>query len=190
MATKNIRLATLKDAEKILEIYNPFIKNTCVTFEYSTLCLEEFKERMNAILTQFPWIVYELDGIIIGYAYASPSHSRAAYSWNCNASIYIDPTYQGKGIGSLLYKALFSLVQEMGYYNVYAIVTSENPASLNFHKQLGFEIEAQHTNIGYKFGMWLGVTHLVKRLGDFSKAPDSIKTIHDINSFLILKNCV
>ena len=181
-----IRLATLADAERILEIYNPFIETSCVTFEYNKLTLDEFKERMLSIQNKFPWIVYELDGTIIGYAYTSSSHSRAAYSWNCDASIYIDQAYQGKGIGSTLYNALFHLMREMGYYNVYAIVTSQNPVSLGFHNRFGFEVEGHHDNTGYKFGKWLGVTRLVKRIGDFSKSPDSVKTIQQIDFKTIL----
>jgi len=181
MSKTIIRLATLEDAERILEIYNPYIENTCITFEYNKLTLDEFKERMLNITKKFPFIVCELDGMIIGYAYTSSAHPRAAYSWDCDSSIYMDQAYQGKGVGTILYKTLFLLMKEMGYYNVYALVTSPNPISLAFHKNLGFEVEGHHDNIGYKFGKWLGVTRLVKRIGDFSKVPQPVKTINEID---------
>lgn len=175
-----IRMATLEDAEAILEIYNPYIQNTAITFEYLPLTVEEFQTRMKGIMAHYPYIVCELDGKIVGYAYTSTANVRAAYSWNCDASIYLDSSCHGKGIGSLLYKTLFLIMKEMGYYNVYALVTSQNPVSLAFHQHLGFVIEGAHEKTGYKFGKWMGVTLLVKQIGDFSKEPQPVKSIHEI----------
>ncbi|MFA9464100.1 MAG: N-acetyltransferase family protein [Velocimicrobium sp.] len=190
MSNTTIRLATLDDAKKILEIYNPYIETTSITFEYNKLSLAHFEERMRTIIQKFPFIVYERNGIIIGYAYASSFHPRAAYAWDCDCSIYMDLSYQGKGIGTILYKTLFLLMKEMGYFNIYALVTSQNPISLSFHKKLGFEIEGHHDKTGYKFGKWLGVTRLVKRIGDFDKTPEPVKTIYEINSAPILAHYI
>lgn len=181
MSEKIIRMANLDDAVRILEIYNPYIENTCITFECTPVSLNAFKERMTKIMENFPFIVYELDKKIIGYAYASSSYTRAAYTWNCDTSIYLDEAYHDRGIGSLLYKTLFLLMKEMGYYNVYALVTSVNPISLAFHKNLGFIVEGQHETMGFKFGKWLGITRLVKKIGDFSKTPLPVKSIHEID---------
>lgn len=184
-----LRMATLEDAKEILNIYNPYIENTCITFEYNLLSLEDFRARMAGIMERFPYIVCELDGKIAGYAYTSPAHTRAAYSWNCDISIYLDSNLRGQGLGTLLYRAIFDFMKEMGYYNIYALVTSANPASLAFHKKLGFEVECVSENTGFKFGKWLNVTHLVKRIGDFSKAPDPVKTIHEVDAEAILARC-
>lgn len=181
MAIKSIRLAALEDAPRILEIYNPYIENTCITFECDRLELEEFKERMTGIMKRFPFIVCEVDGRIVGYAYTSPFHTRKAYSWDCNASIYVDEAYHDQGIGTILYKTIILIMKELGYYNIYAVVTSPNPISLAFHKHLGFQEEGHHENVGFKFGKWLGVTRLVKKIGDFTKAPVPVKTIQEID---------
>ncbi len=181
MAQNNIRMATLEDAQRILDIYNPYIENTCITLEYDCLSLEDFQNRMASIMKNFPWIVYEQDGIIIGYAYTSAFHTRAGYAWDCDCSIYLDSTYHGNGIGTALYLTLFDIMKAMGYYNLYALVTSQNPASLRFHESLGFIIEAQQENIAFKFGKWQGITRMVKRIGDFSKAPTAIQSYKNLS---------
>lgn len=45
-----VRDATLKDAERILEIYDYYVKNMAITFEYDTPSLTEFRERMQKIM--------------------------------------------------------------------------------------------------------------------------------------------
>lgn len=187
MSASVIRLATLEDAERILEIYNPYVINTCITFEYEPLTLPAFKERMMAIMERSPFLVYEQEGVIVGYAYTSASNPRAAYSWDCDSSIYLDPSYHGKGIGRALYKTLFLLMEELGYYNVYALVTSPNPVSLAFHQNLGFEMEGHHAKIGYKFGKWLGVSRLVKRIGDFEETPMPVRDYRNMDLQPILE---
>lgn len=181
MAASIIRPATLMDAEAILRIYNPYIENSCVTFEYKPLSISAFRQRMEQVMASFPWIVYETDRRLVGYAYASPYHTREAYSWNCDSSVYVDKAYQDQGIGTTLYQNLFLILKEMGYYNVYATVTSPNPVSLAFHQQLGFQVEGTHENTGWKFGRWLGVTRLVKKIGDFSKEPRPLKNIQELD---------
>ena len=77
------------DAKEILSIYAPYIEKTAITFEYDVPSLEEFSERMANIRKKYPWIVYEEDGKILGYAYGSPEHTRAAYQWTVGASVYV-----------------------------------------------------------------------------------------------------
>lgn len=187
---KTIRLATLEDAERILEIYNPFITNTTVTFEYEPLNVEDFRQRMQTIMSKYPFIVCEIDNQIAGYAYCSPFNPRAAYSWDCDSSIYVDPSFHGNGIGRFLYESLFKIMKELGYYNIYALVTDPNPTSLAFHKRLGFILEGFHEAAGYKFNRWLGINRLVKRIGDFDKTPEPVKSIQevDINSLIGMCN--
>ncbi len=175
-----IRMALPEDAEELLSIYNPYITDTAITFEYEPLSLEAFQERLLAVLQTFPWLVYEENNRILGYAYASPFHERAAYAWDCDLSIYLRQDSRGKGIGRNLWQALELLLIHQGYYNVYSLITEPNPASVAFHKKCGFIEEGLHVNTGYKFNQWLGVRLMVKKIGDFNKPPAPIKTIHEI----------
>ena len=84
-----IRVATRADVPEILEIYAPYVENTTCSFEYEPPTLDAFYERFASITDRFPWIVWEEDGRILGYAYASAPCSRAAYSWCAEPSIYL-----------------------------------------------------------------------------------------------------
>ena len=103
-------------------------------------------------------------------------------------------------------------VEELGYrcevmesniedYDKAIIVKIRNPSEYQFYEKLkdhfrnrnkilyivfSPEVECVSENTGFKFGKWLNVTHLVKRIGDFSKAPDPVKTIHEVDAEAIL----
>lgn len=130
------------DAEKILAIYEPYILKTTVTFEYDKISLESFKLRMAGIIKQFPYLVYEEEGQVLGYAYAAPFQVRAAFGWDCETSVYLDQRAIGKGAGSALYDKLFPLLKKQGYYNVYARIALPNPQSIKFHEKHGFDLES------------------------------------------------
>ena len=97
-----IRIATEADVPEILAIYAPYIENTTITFEYNVPTKAEFLERFRSITQQFPWLVWEEDGKILGYAYGSAPFQRDAYRWCAEDSIYLHPDARGRGIGTKL----------------------------------------------------------------------------------------
>ena len=159
-----IRLAKETDLSQILEIYGPYVLNTATSFEYTVPTLEEFTHRFRDITAQFPWLVWEEDGEIWGYVYGSAPYARAAYSWCAELSIYLLPQAQGRGIGSKLYAAAEEILRRQGYRLNYAIITSENTGSIRFHEHMGYTHSAHFPACGYKFGRWLGVTWMEKKL--------------------------
>lgn len=158
-----IRMATPHDIPAILEIYAPYVLNTTATFEYTVPTIEEFSQRFAGITAQFPWLVWEENGKVLGYAYASAPFSRAAYQWCAEPSIYLAPAIQGKGVGRKLYAALEALLRLQGYRVLYVIITEENRSSLSFHEKMGYTQTAHFPQCGWKFNRWLGVTWLEKR---------------------------
>lgn len=160
----SIRLAKETDLSQILAIYAPYVENTTTSFETEVPAPEVFRDRFLGITRQFPWLVWEEDGVILGYAYACAPFERAAYRWCAEPSIYLLPHAQGKGIGRKLYEALEEILTAQGYRLSYAIITSENEASLAFHKALGYKETATLPGCGYKFDRWLGVTWMEKSL--------------------------
>ena len=159
-----IRIAEERDIPAILEIYGPYVLNTTITFEYDVPTREEFTRRFRDITRQFPWLVYEEDGEILGYAYASAPYARAAYAWCAEPSVYLKPEVRGRGIGRKLYAALEQILDCQGYQVLYALVTQENEASLRFHERCGYRVSVLFPNCGFKFGRWLGVIWMEKRL--------------------------
>ena len=159
-----IRPATEKDIPEILAIYAPYIENSTATFEYDVPCLRSFTQRFLDITAQYPWLVYEQNGQILGYAYASAPYSRAAFSWCAEPSIYLRPAARGKGIGRKLYAVLEAILEKQGYQVLYALITAENTGSIAFHEKQGYAYKVEFPNCGYKFGRWLGLVWMEKRL--------------------------
>lgn len=150
-----IRFATPADAKALLDIYAPYILNTSISFEYEVPSVAEFAGRIDAIhQQQLPYLVAELDGRVLGYAYASRHRERMAYQWSVDTSVYIHPDGHRKGIARSLYTRLFELLRRQGYYNAYAGITLPNLASENLHCNMGFELVGVYANVGYKMGAW------------------------------------
>lgn len=159
-----IRIATEADIPAILDIYAPYILTSTATFEYDVPCRKSFLQRFCAITQQFPWLVWEESGEILGYAYASAPYAREAFRWCAEPSVYLKPEAQGKGIGTKLYSALEAILKEQGYQVLYALITDENEASIRFHEKLGYQYSVKFSNCGFKFNRWLGLVWMEKRL--------------------------
>lgn len=121
---------------------------------------EEYAANIAGVLEKAPFLVaITPDGRLQGFACAHPWHSREAYAWNVEATIYCAPDCVGQGLGKRLYTALLELLRMQGYYNAFAIVTGENKASHEFHKRMGFTKSFVEKHSGYKFGRWLDVVY-------------------------------
>ena len=94
-----IRVAAVEDAEKLLQIYAPYVINTAITFEYEVPTVQEFRKRICHVLKRYPYLVAEKNGELLGFAYASAFHERAAYDWAVETSIYICMNRRKMGIG-------------------------------------------------------------------------------------------
>lgn len=81
------RAVTGEDAAAILKIYSPYVKDTSITFEIDSPSEQEMKRRIEEYTENFPWIVLDVDGVIVAYAYAASFKARAAYRWSVESSI-------------------------------------------------------------------------------------------------------
>ena len=176
-----IRIATEADIPQMLAIYAPYIENTTITFEYNVPSEEAFLERFRKLTKQFPWLVWEEDGKILGYAYGSAPFERDAYRWCAEDSVYLLPEAQGKGIGSRLCLALEKVLFYQGYRRIYALITAENKKSVTFHQKLGYTLRAELPDAGFKFGRWIGVVWMDKA-SDFVDCPSNFPVAWSIIS--------
>ena len=156
---QKIRKATADDAFAILEIYHPYVLKTPLTFEIEPPTPEEMKERILETSKNYPWLVFEEDGEIIGYAYASAFKTREAYRWSVESSVYVRDDHQGRGIGKQLYQELIVQLRDLGFVNVVGVVVLPNEASASLHESLGFQQVAKFKNIGFKLGKWWDVSY-------------------------------
>ncbi len=159
-----IRPATIQDVPEILEIYAPYVEHTTISFEYDIPSQKVFLNRFLEITAQFPWLVWEEDGRILGYAYGSYPFERSGFAWCAETSIYLRPEARGKGIGKQLYAVLEEIMKQQGYCLLYSLVTADNAASLRFHEKCGYETIMLLPECGRKFDRWLGLAWLQKRL--------------------------
>ena len=158
-----IRMATMADIPAILDIYGPYVLTTTHTFEYSVPTQEQFTQRFEAYTARCPWLVWEEEGVVLGYAYGSEPFERAAYGWCAEVSVYLRPEAKGRGIGKKLYAVLEHILWEQGYRVIYALITTENKDSLAFHEAVGYQNTAVMPDCGLKFGRWLGIVWMEKR---------------------------
>jgi phosphinothricin acetyltransferase len=167
-----IRAATPDDAAALLNIYDYYVRETAITFEYDTPSVEEFEGRIRKILTRFPYLVIEDGSKILGYAYASAFHERAAYQWCAEMSIYLDKDARGAGLGRMLYEELESRLKSQGLLNLYACIgypdeedTHLTFASVKFHEKMGYKLNGKFTKCGLKFGKWYNMVWMEKLIG-------------------------
>ena len=168
-----IRFAAEADAPALLAIYAQYIE-TGITFEYELPSREEFARRIREFGGTYPYLVWEEDGRIVGYAYAHRQAERAAYQWNAELSVYVDENCTGMGMGKALYQALIEILKCQNVKNAYALVTSPNEKSDALHKSMGFTLEGVSHNTGYKMGKWLDVSSYVKAIGPHDPQPAEI----------------
>ncbi len=165
------RIAVPQDSDGILEIYRPYIESTNITFETFVPSSAEFRKRVEDILTQFPYVVAEADGKIVGYAYAAPYRERLGYLWTVELSVYVREGYHGYGIGTHLYARLLDLLRLQGYQNVCSVISWPNPESEKLHRHFGFRFAGLQKNCGFKHGGWCDVAIFERRLGDYPTPP-------------------
>ena len=152
-----IRPFHIKDINALLDIYNYYVLNTIVTFDIEPLSLETFTEKVNHINAIYPFIVFEENGDILGYAYGSKWRPKPAYKHTVESTVYVKHGEHGKQIGSKLYTELLSLLKEENYHVVLGGLTLPNEASVKLHEKFGFKQVAHFKEVGKKFDKWLDV---------------------------------
>lgn len=176
----HFRLATPQDSDKLRDIYAQYI-DTSITFEYDLPTKAEFKSRVEHIIAEYPYVVCEFDGEIIGYAYAHRYQARQAYQWNAELSVYVSAKHTAKGIGRELSERVIAILRLQGVRTLYSLVTLPNPKSERLHSALGFtHIGTQH-NTGYKNGKWRAVGLFEKQIGNYTLNPAPIKRVDELD---------
>lgn len=163
-----IREATLYDAPSIHVIYGESVIHGTASWELVPPTLDEIRQRMKTIMDKgFPYFVATINGLVVGYTYASSYRSRPGYRFTVENSIYVDPTYQRRGIARQLMHVLIDACAAQGFRQMIAVIgDSNNTPSIEFHRSLGFTHAALLKNIGFKFGRWLNSVQMQLALGE------------------------
>lgn len=176
-----VRPAAVSDAAAILDVYRNFILNTTVTFEEEVPGVEQYRERMNGIMAEYPFLVCEDGGRVAGFAYAHRHQSRSAYRYGAELSIYLRPHYTNLGIGRAMSEAIAQLLRMQGVQTLYSAVSVPNAASEALHDSMGFTRVGLWKNTGYKKGRWLDIAWYELPLGDYPEHPAPLLTFGQLD---------
>jgi L-amino acid N-acyltransferase len=161
-----VRIATEKDVPAITEIYNYEVLNGTATFDTKPKTLQDrllwYRETQ-----QSPHCVIVADdlGTVVGWGCLHPFHTRAAYRFTTENSVYIHQDRRGEGIGKLLLAQLIELALLSGFHSIMAGMSEGNEASVRLHERFGFEHIGVEREVGYKFERWIDVIKMQKMLG-------------------------
>jgi L-amino acid N-acyltransferase YncA len=172
--TSPLREADSSDAEAIAALYAHYVITAPATFEEEPPGAAEIAKRIEAIhAVGLPWrIATDLEGGLLGYAYAAPYRKRSAYRYTVESSVYVAPQSVGRGLGATLMREVIDRCALLGYRQMLAVIgDSGNTASIALHSSLGFTRVGIHRGVGFKFGRWIDVVHMQLALGDGSLAP-------------------
>jgi phosphinothricin acetyltransferase len=160
----HIRTARLTDAEAIRGIYNRAIL-TVATFDLEPRSLEE-QQQWLAMRSGAHLVLVADDGggSLAGFASLSPYRDRPAYRTTVENSVYVDESFQGKGVGKQLMSELVDSAREHGFHSMIARIVSSNAASIALHRAVGFEIVGVEKEVGRKLGRWLDVVVMQRML--------------------------
>lgn len=182
-----IRAASPGDAEKLLEIYRPYVEKTAITFEYEVPSVEEFQGRIVRTLRRYPYLVAEAGGQILGYAYTGPFVGRAAYDWAAEVSIYLREDCRGMGLGKRLYAAIEEISRAQHITNLNACIGTVEAEdqyltnnSAQFHGHMGYRMVGEFQKCGYKFGRWYNMVWMEKIIGEHLPRPEAVVPFQEI----------
>lgn len=177
-----IRVAKPEDAERLVEIYAPYVKGTAITFEYEVPSVEEFRKRIESILKRYPYLLAEQDGEIAGYAYAGVFNERPAADWAVETAIYVNRDRRRTGVGRALYEALEKELIVQNILNVNACIAWPEIEdeyltydSIRFHEHMGYRMVGRFHQCGYKFGRWYDLVWMEKHLGEHPAKPETVR---------------
>jgi L-amino acid N-acyltransferase YncA len=163
-----VRASEERDLAAITAIYSHHVLHGLATFEIDPPDAAEMARRRAQVLAQgLPYLVAELDGRVIGYAYAAPYRARPAYRFTLEDSIYVDPGAVGRGAGRLLLERLIADCTRAGYRQMIAVIgDSDNAASIGVHAACGFKPAGSLQSVGFKFGRWVDSVTMQRELGE------------------------
>jgi phosphinothricin acetyltransferase len=167
-----LRPAEPEDVPAIQAIYAHHVLHGLGTFEEVPPTQADMASRCAAVLDRgLPWLVAE-DGEVLGYAYAGPFRTRAAYRFTVEDSVYVAEAARGRGVGRALLTAIIAECEAMGLRQMVGVIgDSGNAASIALHRALGFELKATVEAVGWKHGRWVDVVWMQRALGPGATAP-------------------
>ncbi|WP_328682532.1 GNAT family N-acetyltransferase [Streptomyces sp. NBC_00343] len=167
-----VRAGVERDLDALTDIYNHYVRETPITFDTVPFTPEERRPWLLSHPEDGPYrLKVAVDGTfqgnsqrILGYATSSPYRAKPAYATSVEVTVYLAPDAGGRGIGTLLYKALFEALADEDVHRAYAGIAQPNEASTRLHERFGFRHIGVHREVGRKFGRYWDVAWYEREL--------------------------
>jgi len=189
-----LRRAIPDDAGQLLAIYTPYVENTAITFECEVPSLQAFESRIKHIIDNYPYIVAEADGDIVGYAYTGSFVGRTAYIYSAETTIYVKEDHRKSGVGRRLYQTIENISKAQNIIALYACIgyTEEEDEyltnnSTQFHAHLGYHTVGTFRKCGRKFNRWYDMIWMEKLIGEHTDSPKPFVPFAQLNENLLNK---
>ncbi|MEV4252263.1 N-acetyltransferase family protein [Spirillospora sp. NPDC049652] len=161
-----IRPAVPADLDAVGEIFAYYVSQTVITFAEVPPAVADWRLRLDDLAGRgLPFLVAEVNGEVVGYAYAGPWRPQPAYRHSVEESIYLAPGWTGRGLGSALLGALVDRCAQAGLRQMVAVIADTgSDASTALHKRFGFTHAGRLTGVGYKHGRWIDTVLMQRTL--------------------------
>lgn len=177
MNTLWIRPAKPTDGAQLAEIHRPYVTDTAITFQTVPTDGAGFAEKVGH-MGNYPFLVAEVEGKVLGFCYGSPLRPHEAYRWEVELTVYVDQTARQQGVGSALYTALLEALTRQGYHAAYGCITQPNEPSMALHRRMGFTEVGRFPASGFKLGAWHDVAWMHKVLKE--GAPGEMRPVAEV----------
>ena len=167
-----VRPSVENDVSAMLAIYSHHIQRGLGEFDVEPLHPDDIKRRRKNMLNRrLPHLVANLDGTVVGYAYAVPFRKRPAYRYAVKNSIYVHQDHLHAGVGRKLLPALIEACTEAGFRQMIAYIDAGNVPSLYLHEAFGFARVGELKGVGFKYGRWTDIVLMQRPLGSGDRTP-------------------
>jgi len=183
-----IRTACADDAEAVHAIYAPTVIHTAITFETELPGADAMRQRILTRLQHYPWLVWEEQGEVLAYAYATRFRERAAYDWIAETSIYVHENARRRGIARKLYSVLLDVMRLQGINQAVGVITMPGEVSVSLHEAMRFTPAGVWRKAGYKLGQWWDVGVWQKELQPAANPPEAVHAFASIAGSEVLRN--
>jgi L-amino acid N-acyltransferase len=158
--TPLIRLAAEADLDAINEIYNHYVHRSTCTYQEESETMESRRLWLARHGEMHPVTVALVEGRVVGWGSLSPYHSRCAYRYTVENSVYVHHEFQRRGIGGMLLEDLIGRARQVGHHSIIAAIDGEQSASIALHEKFGFQHVGRFSQVGFKFQRWLDVVYM------------------------------
>lgn len=165
MPDADVRRARPDDAEAVATIFDQGIADGIATFEIAPPDADGWRRRLSS--ADEIVLVAERGGAVVAWAAAGPySDDHPYYAGVREATLYVERSQRGSGLGAQMLNALAREVEADGAHKLIGKVMADNRASIALCEACGFRQVGVHHRHGRLRGEWHDVVVVERLLGD------------------------